>query len=122
MMIRSSKTKKQLVTANMGGMKDGNMGKGDFCPRKQDPCLFNMGGLRASECVITQAFSLHVGRSRHFTRLRHTLKRVILCCFSLLFIVIIGRLFCRISHYLGPFFYPGQFKTCFPHIEETIAA
>ena len=74
----------------MGGMKDRNMGNEDLCTGKQDSYLFNMGGLRASEWVITRVFSLHVGFSRHFTRLRHTLKRVILCCFWLLFVVVIG--------------------------------
>ena len=78
-----------------------------------------MGGPRGSGRVITRVFSLHVGFSRHFTRLRHTLKRVILCCFSLLFVVEIGRVFNLVLHYLGLFFYPGQFKSCFPHQSKT---
>ena len=57
------------------------MGKGDICTGKQDSYLFNMGGLRASQWVKTRVFSLHVGLSRHFTRLRHTLKRVICVVF-----------------------------------------
>ncbi len=66
--------------------------------------------------MITRVFFLHVGFSRHFTRLRHTLKRVILCCYSLLFVVDIGGIFNRVLHCFGLFFYPGQFKSCFPHV------
>ena len=79
-----------------------------------------MGGLRSSGRVITRVFSLHVGLSRHFTRLRHTLKRVILCCFSLRFVVDIGRIYNRVLHYFGLFFYAGQFKSCFPHRPEML--
>ena len=74
-----------------------------------------MGGLRASEWVISLVFSLHVDFSRHFTRLRYTPKRVILCCFLLLSVVDIGWLFYRITHDFGLFLCPGQFKSCFPH-------
>ena len=35
-----------------------------------------MGGPRGSGRVITRVFSLHVGLSRHFTRLRHTLVTI----------------------------------------------
>lgn len=111
------KTKKQLSTANTGGIKDQNMGDVNFMLRKQDLCLYDMGGLRSSEWVITLVVFLYSNFSRHFTRLRHTLKGVILCCFSLLCIADIGWMFCRMLHCFGLFFSSGQFKSCFPHHE-----
>ena len=104
------KTKKQLSTANTGGIKDQNMGDVNFMLRKQDLCLYDMGGLRSSEWVITLVVFLYSNFSRHFTRLRHTLKGVILCCFSLLCIADIGWIFSRMLHCFGLFFYSGQFK------------
>ena len=74
-----------------------------------------MGGLRASEWVITLVFFLYSNYARHFTRLRHTLKGVVLCCFSLLCVADIGWKFCRMLHCCGLFFSSGQFKSCFPH-------
>ena len=82
---------------------------------KQDSCLLDMGGFMTSEWVITLVFFLYSNFSRHFTRLRHTIKGVILCCFSLLHIADIGWMFCRMLHCFGLFFYSGQFKSCFPH-------
>ena len=79
-----------------------------------------MGGLRASEWVITLVFFLYSNYARHFTRLRHTLKGVVLCCFSLLCIADIGWKFCRMLHCCGLFFSSGQFKSCFPHQTKTL--
>ena len=78
-----------------------------------------MGGLRASEWVITLVFFLYSNYARHFTRLRHTLKGVVLCCFSLLCVADIGWKFCRMLHCCGLFFSSGQFKSCFPHQSKT---
>lgn len=84
-------------------------------PGKQDSYLLNMGERRDSRWVITLVFFLYSNYARHFTRLRHTLKGVTLHCFSLLCVVDIGWMFCRMSHCFGLFFYSGQFKSCFPH-------
>ena len=82
---------------------------------KQDSCLLDMGGFMTSEWVITLVFFLYSKFARHFTRLRHTLKGVNLCCFSSLCIADIGWIFSRMLHCFGLFFYSGQFKSCFPH-------
>ena len=84
-------------------------------PGKQDLYLYNMGELGSSRWVITVVFFLYSNYSRHFTRLRHTLKGVNLHCFLLFYNAEIGWMFCCMSHCFGLFFYSGQFKSCFPH-------
>ena len=85
-------------------------------PGKQDLYLYNMGELGSSRWMITVVFFLYSNYSRHFTRLRHTLKGVNLHCFLLFYNAEIGWMFCCMSHCFGLFFYSGQFKSCFPHI------
>ena len=84
-------------------------------PGKQDLYLYNMGELGSSRWMITVVFFLYSNYSRHFTRLRHTLKGVNLHCFLLFYNAEIGWMFCCMSHCFGLFFYSGQFKSCFPH-------
>ena len=65
--------------------------------------------------MITVVFFLYSNYSRHFTRLRHTLKGVNLHCFLLFYNAEIGWMFCCMSHCFVLFFHSGQFKSCFPH-------